>query len=246
MNSVSKEIFSGIIYCTDASKVWGDPKERFDKICGSRIFSIHRDIAHLTQGSSSISVYFSTLKRLWDEFTFLVTLPSCECESAKAYIDHEQQMRLLQFMMGLNDSYGHIRSQILMMNPLPYVNQAYSIISHEESTRHVLSSQLVVDIPTAVFYSSSTRKHEPINCENCNIPGHNKENCFRLIGYPPGHKLHKKFPQTRGFKSHHPSSKVAAHCAFEKQISQPSSSPSHEELRADNALPRHFTDVQYQ
>ncbi|XP_073020908.1 uncharacterized protein [Primulina eburnea] len=115
MNSVSKEIFSGIIYCTEASKVWADLKERFDKICGSRIFSIHRDIAHLTQGSSSISVYFSNLKRLWDEFNSLVTLPSCECASAKAYVEHEQQQRLLQFLMGLNDSYGHIRSQVLMM-----------------------------------------------------------------------------------------------------------------------------------
>lgn len=81
MNSVSKEIFSGIIYCTDSSKVWADLKERFDKVCGSRSFSIHRDIVHLTQGSSSISVYFSNHKRLWDEFNSLVPLPSCECAS---------------------------------------------------------------------------------------------------------------------------------------------------------------------
>lgn len=61
MNSVSKEIFSGIIYCTDSTKVWAELKERFDKVCRSRIFAIHRDIAHLTQGSSSISVFFSIL-----------------------------------------------------------------------------------------------------------------------------------------------------------------------------------------
>lgn len=243
MNSVSKEILSGIIYCTDASNVWVDLKEMFDKICGSRIFSIHRDIAHLTQGSSSISVYFSNLKRLWDEFNSLVTLPFCECASAKAYAEHEQQQHILQFLMGLNDSYGHIRNQVLMMDPLPSVNQAYSFISHEESNRRVLSSQPVIDIPTAAFYSSSTKKSDPIRCEHCTIPCHTKENCFRLVGYPPGHKLHKRFPQVKGSKHNHQPSKIAAQSSFENRVPQ---TTSHEEPRVSNVLPRQFTDAQYQ
>lgn len=38
MNSVSKEIYGGIVYSTDASTVWSDLKEQFDKVNGSRIF----------------------------------------------------------------------------------------------------------------------------------------------------------------------------------------------------------------
>lgn len=37
-------------------------KERFDKGNGSRIFSIHREISVLTQGSNSVSGYFTKLK----------------------------------------------------------------------------------------------------------------------------------------------------------------------------------------
>ncbi|GAV77634.1 UBN2_3 domain-containing protein [Cephalotus follicularis] len=38
MNTVSKELFSGIVYATNAQHVWKDLKERFDKVNGSRIF----------------------------------------------------------------------------------------------------------------------------------------------------------------------------------------------------------------
>lgn len=105
MNTVSKEIFGGIVYSTDASAVCTDLKEQFDKVNGSRIFSIHRDISRLTQGNSTISTYYSKLKLLCDEYASLVVLPSCECDSAKMYLSHEQQHKLLQFLIGLNDSY---------------------------------------------------------------------------------------------------------------------------------------------
>ncbi|XP_075499799.1 uncharacterized protein LOC142538342 [Primulina tabacum] len=174
MSSVSKEIFSGIIYCTEADIVWSDLQERFDKICGSRIYSLHREISLFSQGASNISTYFSHLKRLWDEYASLVTLPSCSCDTAKAYVEHDQH--LLQFLMGLNESYGHIRSQILLMTQLPSVNQAYSILSQEESHRNVLSSP--VNMHTAAFYSSLSRGNDSMKCENCKIPGHTRISVF--------------------------------------------------------------------
>ncbi|XP_073270446.1 uncharacterized protein [Primulina huaijiensis] len=97
MNSVSKDIFGGIVYSSDASTVWSDLKDQFDKINGSRIFSLHRELGRLTQRNNTISVYFCKLKQLWDEYSSLVTLPSCECAAARKYVEHGQQQRLLQF-----------------------------------------------------------------------------------------------------------------------------------------------------
>ncbi|GAV83514.1 UBN2_3 domain-containing protein, partial [Cephalotus follicularis] len=133
MNTVSKEIYNGIIYSTDAFTVWTDLRERFNKVNGSRIFSLHREITCTTQGNLSISAYYSKLKQLWDEYDSLVTLPSCGCQTAKAYVEHDQQHKLFQFLMGLNDSYSNIRSQILLMSSLPTLGQAYSLINQEES-----------------------------------------------------------------------------------------------------------------
>ncbi|XP_073269630.1 uncharacterized protein [Primulina huaijiensis] len=196
MNTVSKEIYGGIVYSSDASMVWSDLKEQFDKVNGSRIFSIHRDINRLTQGSSTISGYYSKLKHLWDEYASLVTLPSCECDTARKYLNHDQQQKLLQFLMGLNDSYMQIRSQILMMSPLPSVGQAFSIISQEESHRSLIS---VESKPASVFYSMQHKAEEPkknqLYCEYCNWTGHMKATCYKLVGYPLGHRLYGQQPR---------------------------------------------------
>ncbi|GJX48763.1 hypothetical protein Tco_0273953 [Tanacetum coccineum] len=51
-------------------------------------------------------------------------------------------MKLMQFLMGLDDSYMQIRSNILSRDPLPDVRGAYVIISSEESHRVVSSSNV--------------------------------------------------------------------------------------------------------
>lgn len=139
MNAVSKEIFGGIVYSTDAAVVWNDLRERFDKVNGSRIFALHHEIGSHVQGNSLISTYYSKLRQLWDEYASLVTLPICSCESSKKFIEFDQQHKLLQFLMGLNESFVHIRSHILMMDPLPTVSHAFAIISQEESHRSLLN-----------------------------------------------------------------------------------------------------------
>ncbi|KAJ0016708.1 hypothetical protein Pint_10816 [Pistacia integerrima] len=45
--------------------------------------------------------------------------------------------RLMQFLVGLNDSFDHIRNQILLMDPLPIINKAYSMVLRVEKQREV-------------------------------------------------------------------------------------------------------------
>ncbi|GAV67235.1 UBN2_3 domain-containing protein [Cephalotus follicularis] len=68
------QLFKGIVYSTDAQFVWKDLKERFDKANGSRIFSLYRDIGSLTPGNMTVSVYYTTLRQMWDEYASLFTL----------------------------------------------------------------------------------------------------------------------------------------------------------------------------
>lgn len=55
MNAVSKDLYAGIVSSTDTRSVWSDLKERFEKINGSRIFSLHKAISLLTQCMDSVS-----------------------------------------------------------------------------------------------------------------------------------------------------------------------------------------------
>lgn len=109
--NVSKELFSGILYSTSAHQVWLVLKERFDKINGSRLYQLHRNIFTLTQGVSTVSAYFTKLKNLWDEYDSILPTPSCDCSKAKEFVEQMHYQRLLQFLMGLNDSYSQARGK---------------------------------------------------------------------------------------------------------------------------------------
>lgn len=48
-----------------------------------------------------------------------------------------EDQRLIQFLMGLNDLYAQARGNILMLNPLPGINHAYSLLLQDENQREV-------------------------------------------------------------------------------------------------------------
>ncbi|GKE48457.1 hypothetical protein Tco_1479715 [Tanacetum coccineum] len=86
----------------------------YDKVDDFVTFNLHHKINSLSQNGSSIADYYHRLNALWKQFDAL-------------------------FLMGLDDCYMQIRSDILSRDELPDVRSAYSIISSEESHRVVFS-----------------------------------------------------------------------------------------------------------
>ncbi|KAG9151411.1 hypothetical protein Leryth_025021 [Lithospermum erythrorhizon] len=60
----------------------------------------------LSQGNLSVVTYFSKMKRLWDELNMLEPLPECKLDGVK--------------------------DQIIVMDPWPTINKAYSIVLRGE------------------------------------------------------------------------------------------------------------------
>ncbi|KAF5453072.1 hypothetical protein F2P56_028011 [Juglans regia] len=176
LNSISKEIATSVIYVDSAMEMWYDLKERFSQGNGPQIFQLQKSIASLTQDDLFASVYFTQMKGLWDELMNYRPLPE--------YV--------MRFLMGLNDSYSHVRGQIILIDPLPPMNKVFSLVLQEER-QHDIGSVLVPSIPSATFSSSTKPVHmvepptrRPI-CSHCSIPGHTVEKCFKLHGYPHGY-----------------------------------------------------------
>ncbi|GKB33055.1 hypothetical protein Tco_0872456 [Tanacetum coccineum] len=71
-----------------------------------------------------------------------LTLPKCVCNASERFKKHIQLMKLMQFLMGLDDSYMQIRSSIIFREVLPNVKSAYATISSEES--HKVASDSIV------------------------------------------------------------------------------------------------------
>ena len=120
VNTLNPEITDSVIYYSTAHEVWEDFRERFSQSNAPRIFEIQRDIAYLRQEQLSVSAYYKKLKGLWDELASY---------NIAAHGPQQYQQKLMQFLKGLNESYSAIRGQILLMNPLPFVRQAYSSVS---------------------------------------------------------------------------------------------------------------------
>ena len=139
LNSISEELFLGQIFSKRASDVWTELKETFDRVDGSVTFNLHHKINSLSQNGCSIAEYFNKLSTLWKQFDALIQLPKCTCHAAEEFKKHNQLMKLMQFLMGLDDSYMQIRSNILSRDPLPDVKGAFAIISSEESHRYVVT-----------------------------------------------------------------------------------------------------------
>ncbi|XP_009781139.1 uncharacterized protein LOC142177620 [Nicotiana tabacum] len=106
MNAVKPGLPSSAVYAYNAHKVWKDLKEIFDKVNGSRVLYLSREIHNLTQGTMSVADYFSKMRDLWDEFDAIMPCPSCPCPESKKYAQHFEYHMLLQFLMGLNESYS--------------------------------------------------------------------------------------------------------------------------------------------
>ena len=55
-------------------------------------------------------------------------------------MDYQQQEYVLQFLMGLNESFTQVRAQVLMLDPLPSINKVFSLVVQDERQRHIGNS----------------------------------------------------------------------------------------------------------
>lgn len=93
----------------------------------------------LAQVNMTVIVYFIKIKKLWNELNCLSPLLVCTCCASKVICDIENGDRLNQFLMGLNDSYDHVRNQVVIMEPLPCLNRSYSMVLSVEKQREALN-----------------------------------------------------------------------------------------------------------
>jgi hypothetical protein len=156
LNSLEPELADSVLSCNTPHAIWEDLHERFSLGNAPCIFQVQRDIYRIEQGQMSVAAYYTKLKGLWDE---LVSFNSETCTCGA----QNDRTKLIQFLMGLNESYSGARGQILLMNPLPSVRQAYASVVQEEKQRE-LGAAVTIPSNTAVMamrgnYNMSKGRH---------------------------------------------------------------------------------------
>ncbi|KAM0048341.1 putative retrotransposon gag domain, retrotransposon Copia-like protein [Helianthus debilis subsp. tardiflorus] len=136
LNSVSEELYLGLVYSRIASDVWKDLKDTYDKIDGSVVFNMYKKINSFTQNGMPVSEYYHKLNCMWKQLDQLLALSACSRDASKQFIDFNHLIKLMQFLMGLDSSYQSVRTNLLTRETLPSVKDAFSVISREESHLH--------------------------------------------------------------------------------------------------------------
>ncbi|KAF5785105.1 putative transcription factor interactor and regulator CCHC(Zn) family [Helianthus annuus] len=133
---------------------------------------------------------------MWKQFDAMLQLPSCTCNASTKFNEFSQLIKLMQFLMGLDDVYQPVRTNLLTRDPLPSIKTAFSIISREESHRGSNSSLKVPNVGFAAktYQFSDNKKrfnkgpNPNLKCTHCNKVGHTVDKCFELHGYPPNYR----------------------------------------------------------
>ncbi|XP_024640636.1 uncharacterized protein [Medicago truncatula] len=167
VNFVTESIAQTIVFHDTALFAWDDLKDRFSKVDCVRILSLRSTINNLKQGTKFVLDYFIELRTLWDELNSHRPIPNytcvhpCRCESiclAKYYRTEDQ---ILQFLTGLNDTFSVVKTQILLMDPLPPINKVYSLVVQEESQNVVFSKPPIIVDSSISVNASDARKFHP-------------------------------------------------------------------------------------
>ena len=137
-NSISSKIFQvSIIYKDTALEIWNDLRERFAQRNGLRIFNLQKEIAEFHQSEVSITDFFTQLKVLWDQLQNYSPFPSCTCGKCvcnvnKRLTDLQVKESVIKLLMGLNDSFSQVKTEVLLTNSLPSINKVYALLIQEE------------------------------------------------------------------------------------------------------------------
>ncbi|KAJ0510788.1 putative transcription factor interactor and regulator CCHC(Zn) family [Helianthus annuus] len=204
--AMEKDIRGSVKYANTASEIWSDLRERFGKASAPRAYELKQTLSNTHQSGSSVSAYYTKLRVLWDEIESVLPAPRCTCDKCSCGVGKKmnelrEKERLYEFLMGLDADFAVIKTQILAMNPIPTLGNAYHLVAEDERQR-MISGEKKTPTENAAFKafkpvrrenSTSQNKAAPKDqkhgdmveqCTHCGRSGHKRDGCFKIIGYP--------------------------------------------------------------
>ncbi|KAK9683488.1 hypothetical protein RND81_10G144600 [Saponaria officinalis] len=215
LHSLSTTIAESLSYVTSSKQLWDELDERFNQSNAPFLYQLRKNASQIVQGETSVTEYYSRLKVVWEDIRSLDPLPECSCgvlatctcNLLKKVVDRDNKNNLIDFLMGLDRKFEHLRGQILAMDPLPSVNQAFAKVHQAEVQKSITVSDLVPDMDSVAmaasqqhssgqFIDNHTRGYtvgntwkrdgkkpkmdRPYYCDHCHKSGHTRDFCWKL------------------------------------------------------------------
>ncbi|CAA7023554.1 unnamed protein product [Microthlaspi erraticum] len=92
-----------------------------------------------------VSSFYTELMTLWEEYKNYIELPVCtcglcECNAAALWESLQQRSRVMKFLMGLNEAFEPTRRHILMMKPIPSLEDVFNMVAQDERQKSIKPS----------------------------------------------------------------------------------------------------------
>ncbi|TXG53873.1 hypothetical protein EZV62_019129 [Acer yangbiense] len=197
-NSMQPEIGGTYMFLTTAKDIWEAVKQSYSKVQdAAQIYELKTKISSTKQGSLSVIEYYNLLKSLWlelDHYQNLKMKCGDDIATLREYVECE---RIFEFLAGLNAEFDQVRVQVLGKEPLPSLNEVFSIIRAKSGRRLVmlenktgeastLAAKGVTGLPQMGGGNGAEmgRNSKGVWCNYCKKPHHTKETCWKLHGKP--------------------------------------------------------------
>ncbi|KAL2228594.1 UNVERIFIED_CONTAM: hypothetical protein Sindi_1839100, partial [Sesamum indicum] len=187
---------------------------------GTLIYQLQRELSLMVQQDLSLTAYLTNVTKLWNELNCLAPAPKCKCGDCTSGINEEIDeltllTQLMQFLMGVYETFNNEGSQILMLDPLPSVEKAFSLLYTIEQEKAIQTStkistnnveyQLTMkgtkrDDDKYVQKKKFIADKENLLCSHCRRLGHGKDTYFQLHGIRDWYKsLNERRKKGRAF-----------------------------------------------
>ncbi|GJZ04958.1 ribonuclease H-like domain-containing protein [Tanacetum coccineum] len=160
LSSIYDDLYLSQVYSENAVEVWKELKETHDKLDESILFNLMMKINNFKQNGLPVYEYYHKLNSLSGEFDILTKLAPCTCDAKTELSKHNQLMKLMQFLMGLDDVYLPIRSSLLTQNELPDVKDAFVSVCREESHRGLGSGHTIDRCFELIGYPNGFKRNQ--------------------------------------------------------------------------------------
>ncbi|KAL9441801.1 hypothetical protein AB3S75_020326 [Citrus x aurantiifolia] len=215
VNSMEEDISSNYMCYPTAKELWDNVSQMYSDLGNqSQVFELTLRLGEIRQGDDSVTKYFNSLKRLWQDLDLFNTYEWKSADDCNHHKKTVEDSRIYKFLAGLNVEFDEVRGRIIGRPPLLPIGEVFAEVRREESRRSVMlrkrstgesieNSALITDAAaykTANYQRRSDDKSQAW-CDHCHKPRHTREKCWKLHGKPENWKSSKQGEKNRGIPS---------------------------------------------
>ena len=176
---------------TTAQELWDNVSQMYSDLGNqSQVFELTLKLGEIRQGDDSVTKYFNSLKRLWQDLDIFNTYEWKSVDDCNHHKKIVEDSRIYKFLASLNIEFDEVRGRVIGRPPLPTIGEVFAEVRREESRRSVMlkkkgtseSVEISALISDAVAYKAANYQRRSddkprVWCDFCNKPRHTRETC---------------------------------------------------------------------